>query len=70
MVVLLLFTSDVKMKETVADKYSNLRKTNVLVYGDLPTRHWDHWEDENVSHLFLMPANGGQAVDIMAEEPY
>lgn len=67
---LIAFTSNVKMKETISDKYPNLRKSNVLAYTDLPTRHWDHWEDENVSHLFLMPAKGGPAVDIMEKEPY
>lgn len=62
---LIAFSADVKTKQTISDKYPKLRNTNVMSYDALPVRAWDHWEDENRSHIFLMPASGGTAVDIM-----
>ena len=64
------FSADVKIRETTRDKYPDYRQANVKMYESLPVRAWDHWEDENFSHLFLMPSGGGPAVDIMTNEPY
>lgn len=64
------YTSDVKTKKTIRDKYPDLRRTNVYHYESIPVRAWDHWEDENRSHIFVMPANGGVGVDIMKDEDY
>lgn len=64
------YTSDVKILETVADKYPKLPNANVYSYDKLPVRAWDHWEDASYSHLFIMPAKGGDGLDIMKDEPY
>ena len=48
-----------KMKET------NNRKASGVIYDRLMIRHWDAWEDGRRSHLFVMPASGGQKVDVM-----
>jgi len=64
------YTSDVKILETIADKYPKLPNANVYTYDKLPVRAWDHWEDASYSHLFIMPAKGGDGLDIMKGEPY
>ncbi|MGB9005793.1 MAG: S9 family peptidase [Candidatus Aminicenantales bacterium] len=41
------------------------RKASGRVYDSLFIRHWDTWGDGRRSHLFVMPANGGEACDLM-----
>jgi dipeptidyl aminopeptidase/acylaminoacyl peptidase len=41
------------------------RKTTARVYDRLFVRHWDTWKDGRRSHLFVMPAEGGEPVDVM-----
>ena len=41
------------------------RRTSARVYERLFIRHWDTWKDGRRSHLFVMPAEGGAAVDVM-----
>ena len=35
------------------------------VYTRVPVRHWDTWEDNKRSHIFVWPVDGGTPVDIM-----
>jgi len=53
-----------------SDIYADLPKTTARVYTDLNDRHWDTWEDGKFSHVFIMPIKGGNATDIMKDEPY
>ena len=46
------------------DKIAN-RKASGVLYDKLFIRHWDTWKDGRRSHIFVIPAAGGQAVDIM-----
>ena len=64
------FTSDVKLDKTLLEKYPDLLKANVRIYEQIPIRHWDEWEDEMYSHLFVMPSAGGEARDLMPGEKY
>ncbi|MFH0899733.1 MAG: S9 family peptidase [Pseudomonadota bacterium] len=41
------------------------RKASGRLYGKLPVRHWDEWLDGRRNHLFVVPAAGGQPVDLM-----
>jgi len=41
------------------------RKATGRIYERIFVRHWDSWKDGRRSHLFAMPADGGQAVDVM-----
>lgn len=69
----ILFTMDVKILETVADIYADLPKANGLLINDLLYRHWDQWEDENFSHIFVADYSNGAVLnpkDIMEGEPY
>ncbi|MBL7188241.1 MAG: S9 family peptidase [Phycisphaerae bacterium] len=42
-------------------------KTTGRVYERIFVRHWDTWKDGRRSHLFVMPAAGGDAVDVMRD---
>ena len=56
--------------ESVADTKKRLdetaaRKSSGRLYDRLFFRHWDTWADGRRSHLFVIPAAGGAAVDVM-----
>lgn len=64
------YTAEVKLDETPADKYPEFEKANIRIYDQIPARHWDHWIDENYSHLFIIPVEGGESKDINKDEKY
>ena len=39
--------------------------TSGVLFERIFIRHWDTWKDGRRSHLFVMPAGGGEAVDVM-----
>ncbi len=41
------------------------RKASGRIYERIFVRHWDTWKDGRRSHLFVMPAKGGELVDVM-----
>jgi dipeptidyl aminopeptidase/acylaminoacyl peptidase len=43
------------------------RKSTGRLYTSLFVRHWDEWLDGRRSHLFVIPAAGGTAIDLMKE---
>jgi len=60
------FTAAVKLDPDIHDRYPDLPKAEAAVYDDLMVRHWNVWKDGTYSHLFVVPAAGGEAVDLMA----
>lgn len=41
------------------------RKTSGLLFEKLFIRHWDTWKDGRRSHIFVMPTEGDDVVDVM-----
>ncbi len=41
------------------------RKSSGQIYDSLFFRHWDTWADGRRNHVFVIPAKGGTAVDLM-----
>jgi dipeptidyl aminopeptidase/acylaminoacyl peptidase len=41
------------------------RKASGRIYDHIFVRHWDAWMDGRRSHLFVVPAAGGKALDVM-----
>jgi dipeptidyl aminopeptidase/acylaminoacyl peptidase len=70
---MIYFTQDIKIHETLADRYPDLPKANALEYDGLMMRHWNQWEDEHFSHIMVSAYNDGKVAlprDIMPNEPY
>ncbi|MFM9995648.1 MAG: S9 family peptidase, partial [Phycisphaerales bacterium] len=42
------------------------RKDNVRVFTGFPIRNWDRWLDDRQQRLFVVPAAGGDATDLLA----
>ncbi len=69
----IFYLKDVKYKETPNEKYPDLPLANVRMMEELMYRHWNHWEDDSRSHIFIADlADGGLTndIDIMEGEPY
>ncbi|MFZ5941578.1 MAG: S9 family peptidase [Bacteroidota bacterium] len=61
----------VKTEKTPAEIYPDLPNTEVMIIEDLMYRHWDHFEDEYYSHIFIAPYSSekiGEGTDIMPGE--
>ena len=41
-------------------------KASGLIFDQVFIRHWDTWKDGRRSHVFTLPAGGGEPVDVMA----
>ena len=68
----LLFISQVKTKESTADKYPDLPKATGIIVTDLMYIHWDEWVT-TAPHPFVADFDGNgisNIVDILNGEPY
>jgi dipeptidyl aminopeptidase/acylaminoacyl peptidase len=43
------------------------KKSTGRIYERIFVRHWDTWKDGRRSHLFVMPAHGGDPIDVMGD---
>ncbi|MFA7274311.1 MAG: S9 family peptidase [Crocinitomicaceae bacterium] len=64
----------IKTTQTIVDIYPDLPQANARIENDLMYRHWNQWEDEFKTHLFLRDfSNSGVAntgIDLLQNEPY
>ncbi len=58
-----LFTKEVKVDKTVKEIYPDLPMANVKIIDDLMYRHWNHWNDEKYSHVFVASFQDGKLSD-------
>ena len=68
----LLFISQVKTKESTADKYPDLPKATGIIVTDLMYKHWDEWVT-SVPHPFVADFDGksiSNVTDLLEGEPY
>lgn len=68
-----LYIKDVKLDQSVQDKYPDLPKAEARIETDLMYRHWDEWHDYTYSHVFIADYDGAalsNSVDIMEGERY
>ncbi len=70
----LSYTADVEIGKSLKELYGednhNLDKIDAMVYDNLMLRHWDHYEDNKWSHIFIMDLQTKESTDIMPNEPY
>jgi len=69
----ILYTQEIKTRKNTADLHPDLPLTSGIVYNDLMLRHWDAWEDEYSSHIFvanysLRNSKLSKPIDIMEGE--
>ena len=68
-----LYLKDVKYRETTQEIFPDLPLAKVRIIDDLMYRHWNNWEDEFRSHIFVadyMKGNLSNSYDIMEAEPW
>jgi dipeptidyl aminopeptidase/acylaminoacyl peptidase len=49
----IVLLQSVKTKQTISDIYPDLPQANARIENDLMYRHWNQWDDEFKTHLFL-----------------
>jgi len=64
------FTADVRLDPDIHARHPDMPLANARVYDSLLIRHWDQWKDGTYSHLFVVPAAGGEALDLMPGERF
>ncbi len=68
----LLFISQVKTKQSTADRYPDLPKASGIIVNDLMYKHWDEWVT-TAPHPFIADFDGtgiSNVKDILEGEPY
>jgi dipeptidyl aminopeptidase/acylaminoacyl peptidase len=69
----IFYLKDVKYKKTTKEIYPDLPLANVRIIDDLMYRHWNHWEDDFRSHIFVADYQKDKlsnSFDIMEGEPW
>ncbi|MCC6669850.1 MAG: S9 family peptidase [Planctomycetes bacterium] len=64
----LAYVAEVQVDPTMQQRHPDLPLARAEVYDGLMIRHWDEWRSGRYSHLFVVPAEGGKATDLMPGE--
>ena len=71
---MMIVAQDVKLDQSINDKYADLPMAEARVTDDLMYRHWSQWHDYAYSHVFLSRKNQDdqftEGKDLMLNEPY
>lgn len=54
------YIQDVKHHKTLLEEYPEYTSANAMMFDDLMYRHWDHWEDDMRSNLFIQSLEDGK----------
>lgn len=66
-----LYTRNVRLDKTIAQRYEDLPEANAKIYDDLMYRHWDSWADGTYAHLFIAPVDKPEdAVELLKDEKF
>lgn len=70
----LVTLQSVKVAKTIQEIHPDLPDANAFIKDDLMYRHWDTWQDEHRTHLFLYTLKEGKVnpdgKDLLNGEPY
>lgn len=66
-----LYTRNVRLDKTIAQRYEDLPEANAMIYDDLMYRHWNAWADGTYAHLFIAPVDKPEeAVELLKGERF
>lgn len=70
----LMLIMEVKLDQALNEIHADLPYTKAIAAEELGYRHWDHWEDENYSHIFYVKYDSGiligEPFDIMKDQRF
>tara|TARA_R110000737_G_scaffold233265_1_gene246551 strand:+ start:15198 stop:17216 length:2019 start_codon:yes stop_codon:yes gene_type:complete len=70
----IILLQSVKTKQTVNEMYPDLPQANARIENDLMYRHWNQWDDEYKTHLFLHNLTENnverEGIDLLKNEPF
>jgi len=70
----IILLQSVKTRKTIKEIYPDLPQANARIENDLMYRHWNQWDDEYKTHLFLHVLNfneiSNEGKDILENEKY
>ena len=59
----ILYSKAVKLEKTTKDMHPDMDKANVRIIDNLMYRHFDYWEDDSYSHIFVADFNGNEILN-------
>ena len=67
----LCFFQNVRLEQTIEDRYPDLPEADAMIYDDLMYRHWNYWADGTYSHLIVIDyPSMDNAVDLLENQKF
>ena len=65
------FFQNVRLEQTIEDRYPDLPEADAMIYDDLMYRHWNYWADGTYSHLIVIDyPSMDNAVDLLEGQKF